>query len=92
MEYVREIIDSEKLRGVVNLPHFVKDEPVEIRVLSVLPIKKTLKRKKGSSFGALHRYANPALLPLEKGAWERAAVEKYERKLADELANEYEAD
>ena len=34
--------------------------------------KKVLKAK-----GALHKYANPEMIPGEKGAWERAAVEKY---------------
>ncbi len=33
-------------------------------------------RKKGMR-GALERYANPSLAEKEKGAWERAAVEKY---------------
>ncbi len=33
-------------------------------------------RKKGMR-GALARYANPSLAENEKGAWERAAVEKY---------------
>ena len=30
--------------------------------------------------GALNEYANPELIPFEEGAWERAAVEKHEKK------------
>ena len=32
---------------------------------------------KKSAFGQLSKYANPALIPLEESAWERAVVEKY---------------
>lgn len=30
-----------------------------------------------SAFGALSKYANPAMIPFEDGAWERAVVKKY---------------
>ena len=33
--------------------------------------------EKQSIRGILSQYANPALIEKEKGAWERAAVEKY---------------
>ena len=32
-------------------------------------------------FGALAKYANPALIPFENGAWERAVVKKYAKNL-----------
>ncbi|MBR0062322.1 MAG: hypothetical protein IJP68_12675 [Selenomonadaceae bacterium] len=32
-------------------------------------------------FGALSKYANPALIPFEDGAWERAMVRKYAQNL-----------
>lgn len=32
-------------------------------------------------FGALSEYANPALIPFEDGAWERAMVKKYAQSL-----------
>ena len=32
---------------------------------------------KDSAFGALSKYANPAMIPFEDGAWERAVVKKY---------------
>lgn len=33
-----------------------------------------------TAFGALAKYANPELIPLEKDAWERAVAEKYGEK------------
>ena len=39
--------------------------------------KEIEKLSKKSAFGKLSKYANPALIPLEEGAWERAAIEKY---------------
>ena len=32
-------------------------------------------------FGALAKYANPAMIPFEDGAWERAVVKKYAKNL-----------
>ncbi|MDR0425367.1 MAG: hypothetical protein LBH39_07980 [Clostridiales Family XIII bacterium] len=44
--------------------------------------EKSIKAKgeKGFGFGALSSYANPALWEQETGAWEKAAVEKYENR------------
>jgi hypothetical protein len=41
---------------------------------------KNVKVKKESGFGALSSHANPALWEQESGAWERAAMEKYETR------------
>lgn len=32
-------------------------------------------------FGALSKYANPAMIPFEDGAWERTVVKKYAQSL-----------
>ena len=44
-----------------------------------------LKRKsdagKKSAFGALAKYANPALIPFESCAWEKAMVKRYAESL-----------
>jgi hypothetical protein len=40
---------------------------------SVANVKNVKKKTRGS----LHKYANPGLIPHEKGAWERAVVENY---------------
>lgn len=41
-----------------------------------MPFNITTNRK--SAFGIAEKYANPSLIPEEKGAFERAMVEKYE--------------
>ena len=40
------------------------------------------KEKTLKGFGCLHKYANTDLIPLEKSAWEKAAVEKYVQNLS----------
>jgi len=45
--------------------------------LTVIPEKKKTNHKGESVFGCLHRYADPAKIPGEKGAWERAVLDKY---------------
>lgn len=39
--------------------------------------KEIEKLSKKSAFGKLSKYANPALIPFEEGAWERAVIKKY---------------
>ena len=39
-----------------------------------------IKNKRNSARGALSKNANPALITLEDGAWERAVAEKYAEK------------
>ena len=34
-----------------------------------------------SAFGALAKYANPAMIPFEDGAWERAVAKKYAKNI-----------
>ena len=43
--------------------------------------KKKPEAEKISAFGALSEYANPALIPFESCAWERAVVKKYAKAL-----------
>jgi hypothetical protein len=45
--------------------------------LTITPETMDVTAKKESAFGCLHRFANPSKIPDEKGAWERAVVEKY---------------
>ena len=90
MEFVRQVIDSNVLKPVLPLPPSFQDIQVEVIVLpidnkktnqtvsSVLPGSKPLKKTvKHSAFGRLNAYANPSLISEEKGAWEKAAAEKY---------------
>jgi hypothetical protein len=45
--------------------------------LTVIPEKKKNFHKEESVFGCLHQFADPAKIPGEKGAWERAVLDKY---------------
>jgi hypothetical protein len=88
MEFVRQVVNGNSLTSVLNLPPSFHDVEVEVIVLPVND--KTLKDSslssgsddvikpiKHSAFGRLKNYANPSLIPEEKGAWERATAEKY---------------
>ena len=52
-----------------------------LRLLKNLPAAADLpKSSLAKTRGGLHKYANPNLIPFEKGTWEKAAVEKYARQ------------
>jgi len=59
------------------------DLPFELPVgrarveLTVTPEKSKTATSEKSAFGCLHRFANPAKIPAEKGAWAQAVLEKY---------------
>jgi hypothetical protein len=72
MEFVRQIVNGNSLAPVLNLPPSFRNVQVEVIVLPV-----SGKAVKHSAYGRLKAYANPALIPQEEGAWEKAAAEKY---------------
>jgi len=74
MEFVRQIVNGNALEPVLTLPPSFHDVQVEV---IVLPVGVSTKTVKHSAFGRLKAYANPSLIPEEKGAWEKAAAEKY---------------
>jgi hypothetical protein len=76
MEYVYQTIESERLTGVFNLPSSLIGKTLEVIILPARDNTGSIKNKK-SAFGCLRQYANPELIPLEKGAWERTVVEEY---------------
>jgi hypothetical protein len=86
MEFVRQVVNSNSLTSVLNLPPSFYDVQVEVIVLPVNDKTLTdpcsgsgdvIKPVKHSAFGRLKAYANPSLIPEEKGAWEKATAEKY---------------
>ena len=72
--------EAEKLYSKINLT-LEEAIPILIKYNVEQQDGKLPKRKpesgKNSAFGALSQYANPALIPFEDGAWERAMVKKY---------------
>jgi hypothetical protein len=88
MDFVRQVVNSNSLTSVLNLPPSFRDVQVEVIVLPVNDKTATVasspsgsydvkKPVKHSAFGRLKAYANPSLIPEEKGAWEKATAEKY---------------
>ena len=68
----------------------VFDLPLELPIgrakieLTITPEKRAFNPSESggngkSAFGCLHRFANPAAIAGEKGAWARAVVERYEK-------------
>ena len=76
MEYLRETIDSSSLVGIFNLPVSLRNRNVEVIILPAEKDNKEGQRRK-STKGCLSKYANPELIPLEKGAWAQAAEKKH---------------
>ncbi|KPA09189.1 hypothetical protein MHK_010608 [Candidatus Magnetomorum sp. HK-1] len=77
MEAIRKI---QKVNdGIINfrLPRRFWGHQIEIIVLTI-PQKETQLKQKSSLRGCLHNYADPALIPLEKNAWQNSVGEKYE--------------
>jgi hypothetical protein len=75
--FVRQIVHSGALEQVLPLPPSFRGVQVEVIVLPLETQNRAAPVEKKSAYGRLKAYANPALLPEEKGAWERAAAEKY---------------
>ena len=91
MEFVSQVINSDVLKSILTLPPSFQDIKVEVIVRSVDDRQTNLtaltsfpnadvqkKPVKHSAFGRLNAYANPSLIPDEKGAWEKEAAEKYD--------------
>jgi len=82
METIHLTLDSARLAPIIDLPETLLDREVEIIVFPSLASSDAEKPDDGKSsvgsiMGIMKQYADPALRELEKGAWERAAVEKY---------------
>ena len=45
--------------------------------LTITPEKRESPADGKTAFGCLHRFANPAKIASEEGAWERAVLDKY---------------
>ena len=76
MEAIRRIVDSDKLSAIVDLPSSMKNKQVEVIILPAADQDK-VKKPTASMKGVLNKYANAELMPLEKGAWKEAAVQKH---------------
>jgi thiamine pyrophosphate-dependent acetolactate synthase large subunit-like protein len=76
MEAIRKIVNGDRLAAVVDIPKSFQNKQVELIILPV-DEKSREKTPHKSSYGILKKYANPALITSEDGAWNAAANEKY---------------
>ena len=76
MEVVRKIINRDELASIVDIPKSFQSRKVE---LLILPFDENVQKKtrKKSTYGILKKYANPALIAKEDGAWSAAMKEKH---------------
>ena len=77
MEFVRQVINSKDLGEVLALPPSFYGIQVEVIVLPIDSSSASTQSVKHSAYGRLKAFANPALIPEEQTAWEKAAVEKH---------------
>jgi hypothetical protein len=83
MDYIHQTIDSESLLGIFNVPASLRNTQVEVLVfpagskpVPIGPLDGSAPSE-NSAFGCLKKYADPSKIAGEKGAWERAVIEKY---------------
>lgn len=76
MNYVHQMIDSDKLAKIFDLPFNLRGRKVEVIILPTREEEAPAVRS-GTAFGCLRKYANPSLIEQENGAWERAVMNKY---------------
>ena len=72
--------------GIFDNEKFIPDRPVSIpqkkKVVVTIEEEKTVETVTSAStensvYGCLRRYADPAKIQGEKGAWEQAVIERY---------------
>ena len=73
MDYIREVIDSDKLIGIFNIPEIFKHRTVEVLILPVEEKKSGIKKLRGS----LKKYSDSSLINREKEGWKLAVKSKH---------------
>jgi hypothetical protein len=80
--FVRRILDSNVLAGIIDIPEALKNKKVEVLVFSLedndIPVSPIAKTKKAK--GLLAKYKNTALIESESTAWAEAVIEKHEHR------------
>lgn len=73
MEFIREIVNSDKLEDIFFIPENLKHKTVEVLIRPIQEKKSGI----GKLRGKLKKYANPLLIEKESEAWELAVEEKH---------------
>jgi hypothetical protein len=74
IEHTIEILPNHRLE--LDLPSELPLGMARVELV-ITPEKKEIPSNEKTAFGCLHRYADSVKIPGEKGAWERAVLEKY---------------
>ena len=64
MDYIRQMIDSDELSNIFNLPDSFKGRKVEVIILSIPEARESIARQRGA-FGCLRKYADASLISKE---------------------------
>ena len=78
--HLRQFTDKGHFKFLMAIPLLVKYNVEQDEKPFVIP-PESEEEEKNSAFGALAKYANPAMIPFEDGAWERAVVKKYVKNI-----------
>ena len=76
METVREVVNSNTLTSIFNIPATLRNRNVEV-IIKLADDEKKVNELRVSLKGRLKRYANPDMRYLEKDAWAMSVGEKY---------------
>ncbi|WP_425060951.1 hypothetical protein SCACP_17160 [Sporomusa carbonis] len=82
MPFVRKIVNSNVLAGIIDIPESLKNKKVEILVFSLddntTAVNQIEKTKRARGF--LAKYKNAAFIEKESTAWAEAVIEKHEHR------------
>lgn len=82
MPFVRRIVNSSILAGIIDVPEGLKNNKVEVLVFSLDDNDNTIvgsaNKKNKRAKGILAKYKNTAFIDKESTAWGEAVKEKYE--------------
>ncbi|MCB1193606.1 MAG: hypothetical protein KDK90_24420 [Leptospiraceae bacterium] len=73
MDYVREIMNTDKLEKLFFIPESLKNKMVEVIIIPIQEKNKGIAKLRG----ALKKYRNTSLIKDEENIWERVMTEKY---------------
>jgi hypothetical protein len=78
--FVRKILNSNVLTGIMDIPEVLKNKKVEVLVFSLDDHNKNVNQmpKTKKAKGILAQYKNAALIGKESSVWAEAAAEKHE--------------
>ncbi|MFP4697410.1 MAG: hypothetical protein ACLFMO_01745 [Eubacteriales bacterium] len=76
MEALRQIIDSETLQKIIDIPDSFKNKKLELLILPVEDIYSG-EVPTNKARGYLNKYENIELINEEKSAWKKAVQEKH---------------